>query len=80
VKRQADTLVGEPAEADVNDAYNQEMASTALAEVERMSNALYRQKFVRIVNAQKQVNRFNLYLPLSTFLFQSSCLGLDHRV
>jgi hypothetical protein len=63
VKRQADTIPGAPIEADVNDSYIQEMASTALAEVDRRSSALYRQKVVRIVNAQKQVNFNNLYLP-----------------
>jgi hypothetical protein len=67
VKRQADTLVGAPAQADVSDPYIQEMASTALAEVDRRSNALYRQKVVRIVNAQKQVNFINLYLSCSNF-------------
>jgi hypothetical protein len=75
VKRQADTLVGAPAEADVNDSYIQEMASTALAEVDRRSNALYRQKVVRIVSAQKQVNFINLYLSHSIFLFQFWSLG-----
>jgi hypothetical protein len=63
VRRQADTLLGAPIEADVNDSYIQEMASTALAEVDRRSSELYRQKVVRIVNAQKQVNFINLYLP-----------------
>jgi hypothetical protein len=67
LKRQADTLVGAPAQADVNDSYIQEMADTALAEVDRRSNALYRQKVVRIVNAQKQVNFINLYLSCSAF-------------
>jgi hypothetical protein len=56
VKRQAGNLPGAPIEADVNDSYIQEMANTALAEVDRRSNELYRQKVVRIVNAQKQVN------------------------
>jgi hypothetical protein len=56
VKRHADTLVGAPAEADISDPYIQEIASAAVAEVDRRSNALYRQKVVRIVEAQKQVN------------------------
>lgn len=68
MKRQADALVGAPAQADVSDPYIQEMASTALAEVDRRSNALYRQKVVRIVNAQKQVN-INLYLSHGIFYF-----------
>jgi hypothetical protein len=67
VKRQADVLVGAPAQADVSDPYIQEMASTALAEVDRRSNALYTQKVVRIVNAQKQVNFVSLYLSRSIF-------------
>jgi hypothetical protein len=49
-------LVGAPAQANLDDPYIQEMARTALAEVDRRSNALYRQKVVRIVEAQKQVN------------------------
>jgi hypothetical protein len=55
VKRQAAVLVGAPAQADVGDSYIQEIARTALAEVDRRSNAVYRQKIVRIVNAQTQV-------------------------
>jgi hypothetical protein len=55
VRRQPDALVGAPTQADVNDPYIQEIASAALAEVDRRSNAIYRQKVVRIVNAQKQV-------------------------
>jgi hypothetical protein len=56
VKRHPDTLVGAPAQADVSDPYIQEIASAAVAEVDRRSNALYRQKVVRIVEAQKQVS------------------------
>jgi hypothetical protein len=56
VKKHTDVLVGAPTEADINDSYIQDIASTALAEVNRRSNALYRQKVVRIVEAQKQVN------------------------
>jgi hypothetical protein len=55
-KKHTDVLVGAPTEADVSDSYIQDIASTALAEVDRRSNALYRQKVVRIVEAQKQVN------------------------
>jgi Cystatin domain. len=55
VKKRSDALTGAPSPADVNDPYIQEIASTALAEVDRRSNALYRQKVVRIVKAQKQV-------------------------
>jgi hypothetical protein len=55
VKRQDNVLPGAPAQANVNDSYIQEMASAALAEVDRRSNALYRQKIVRILSAQKQV-------------------------
>jgi hypothetical protein len=46
---------GAPTEADVNDPYIQEIARDALAEVDRRSNALYRQKVVMIMEAQKQV-------------------------
>jgi hypothetical protein len=58
VKRHADVLVGargSPAQANLDDPYIQEVARSALAEVDRRSNAAYRQKIVRIVNAQKQV-------------------------
>jgi hypothetical protein len=48
-------LVGAPTQANLNDPYIQEIASAALAEIDRQSNALYRQKVVRIVEAQKQV-------------------------
>jgi hypothetical protein len=56
VKRSANALAGAPSPADVNDPYIQEIASTALAEIDGRSNALYRQKVVRIVEAQKQVH------------------------
>jgi hypothetical protein len=55
VKRRADSLVGAPAQADVSDPYIQEIASAAVAEVDRRSNALYRQRIIRIVEAQQQV-------------------------
>ena len=55
MKKRSDTLTGAPNQADVSDPYIQEIASAALAEVDRRSNALYRQKVVRIVEAQKQV-------------------------
>jgi hypothetical protein len=60
-----DVLVGAPTEADVSDSYIQDIASTALAEIDRRSNALYRQKVVRIVEAQKQVNQrfFSTWIP-----------------
>lgn len=48
-------ILGAPFQADVNDSYIQEIARHALAEVDRRSNAIYRQKIVRIVNSQKQV-------------------------
>ncbi|PNF32289.1 hypothetical protein B7P43_G16846, partial [Cryptotermes secundus] len=54
-KKHTDVLVGAPTEADVSDPYIQDIASTALAEVDRRSNALYKQKVVRIVEAEKQV-------------------------
>jgi len=55
VKKRSDALTGAPTQADVSDPYIQDIASAALAEVDRRSNALYRQKVVRIVEAQKQV-------------------------
>jgi len=55
VNKRSDALTGASAQADVNDPYIQEIASSALAELDRRSNALYRQKVVRIVEAQKQV-------------------------
>jgi hypothetical protein len=55
VKRRANLVPGAPYPADVNDPYIQEIANAALAEIEGRSNALYRQKVVRIVEAQKQV-------------------------
>ncbi|XP_021923638.1 uncharacterized protein LOC110831681 isoform X2 [Zootermopsis nevadensis] len=55
VRRQTDMILGAPSQADVNDSYIQEIARHALAEVDRRSNAIYRQKIVRIVNSQKQV-------------------------
>jgi len=42
-------------QADVNDSYIQEIASFALAEIDGRSNALYRQKILKIVEAQQQV-------------------------
>lgn len=55
MKRRANVLTGAPYEADISDPYIQEIANTALVEVDGRSNALYRQKLVRIVEAQKQV-------------------------
>ena len=55
MKRRASVLTGAPAQADITDPYIQEIANTASAEVDGRSNALYRQKLVRIVEAQKQV-------------------------
>jgi hypothetical protein len=55
VKRQDIPALGAPSAADVNDPYIQEIASTALSEIDGRSNALYRQKVVRIVEAQTQV-------------------------
>jgi hypothetical protein len=62
VKKHSDVLVGAPTEANLDDPYIQEIASTALAEIDRRSNALYRQKVVRIVEAQKQVNEYLLFI------------------
>jgi hypothetical protein len=55
VKRHTNLLTGAPIQADISDPYIQEIANTALVEVDGRSNALYRQKVVRIVEAQKQV-------------------------
>jgi hypothetical protein len=55
VKRRASVLTGAPVQANTTDPYIQEIANTALAEVDGRSNTLYRQKVVRIVEAQKQV-------------------------
>jgi len=55
VKRHTNLLTGAPIQADISDPYIQEIANAALAEVDGRSNALYRQKVVRIVEAQKQV-------------------------
>jgi hypothetical protein len=55
VKRLAISPPGAPAQADVSDPYIQEIASAALVELDRRSNALYKQKIVRILNAQQQV-------------------------
>ena len=55
MKRDAVLILGAPAEADVSEPYIREVADTSLAEVDRISNSLYRQKVVRIVAAQKQV-------------------------
>jgi hypothetical protein len=60
-----DALTGAPSPADVNDPYIQEIASAALAEFDRRSNALYRQKVVRIVEAQKQV--ISVYFWFQTY-------------
>ena len=54
MKRQGASL-GAITQADVNDPYIQEIASSALAEIDGRSNALYRQKVLRIVEAQQQV-------------------------
>jgi len=59
VKKRSDALTGAPVKADVNDPYIQDIASAALAEVDRRSNALYKQKVVRILEAQTQV--FSIY-------------------
>jgi hypothetical protein len=48
-------LVGGAAQADVNDSYIQEIASFALAEIDGKSDAPYRQKILRIVEARRQV-------------------------
>jgi uncharacterized alkaline shock family protein YloU len=42
-------------QADVSDPYIQEIASSALAEIDGRSNANYKQKILRIVEARKQV-------------------------
>jgi hypothetical protein len=59
VKRQGLSVPGASlggiTQADVNDPYIQEIASSALAEIDGRSNALYRQKVLRIVEAQQQV-------------------------
>jgi hypothetical protein len=64
-KKHTDVLVGAPTEADVDDSYIRDISSFALAEIDRRSNALYRQKVVRIVEAQKQVNQhfFSVWNP-----------------
>ncbi|XP_069682652.1 uncharacterized protein [Periplaneta americana] len=54
-KRHADVLVGAPIQADINDPAVQEMANLALTELDRTSNALYKQKIVHILEARKQV-------------------------
>jgi len=48
-------LPGGITQADVNDSYIQEIASSALAEIDGRSNALYRQKVLRILDARQQV-------------------------
>ena len=48
-------VVGAPYQADVNDPYIQEIASSALAEIDGRSNAVYKQKVLRIAEARKQV-------------------------
>jgi hypothetical protein len=57
VKREEHSLplLGGITQADVSDPYIQEIANAASAEVDGISNALYRQKVVRIVEARKQV-------------------------
>ena len=55
MKRHASVLAGAPVQADISDPYIQEIANAALVEVDGRSNALYRQKVVRIVEARKQV-------------------------
>jgi hypothetical protein len=65
LKKRHDALTGAPSPADIDDPYIQEIANAALAEVDRRSNALYRQKVVRIVKAQKQV--ISVYSWFQTF-------------
>ena len=55
MKRDASGLTGAPVQADSSDPYIQEIVNAALVEVDGRSNALYRQKVVRVVEAQKQV-------------------------
>jgi hypothetical protein len=64
-RRHTDVLLGTPIEADVNDSYIRDLASIALVEIDRRSNSLNRQKVVRIVEAQKQVNQhfFSMWNP-----------------
>ncbi|PSN29667.1 hypothetical protein C0J52_23971 [Blattella germanica] len=50
-------LIGGPIDADTNDTYIQELAGTALEEVDRRSNAIYKQQIVRIIEAKKQNNQ-----------------------
>ena len=56
MKRQGlGALPGGTTQTDVNDPYIQQIASSALAEIDGRSNALYKQKVLRIVEAQQQV-------------------------
>jgi hypothetical protein len=80
LKKRSDALTGAPSPADVNDPYIQEIAGAAVAEVDRRSNALYRQKVVRIVEAHKQVIRVcSWFQTLAMFLMLSAFFWLIHR-
>ena len=48
-------LTAAPIIANVSDPYIQEIASSALLEIDWISNDIYRQNVIRIVEAQKQV-------------------------
>ena len=72
MKRRASSLTGAPVQADINDPYIQEIANAALAEVDGRSNALYRQKVVRIVEAKKQVCIFFFSQLYHAFLILSN--------
>ena len=48
-------MLGGIDQADVNDPYIQGIASSALAEIDGRSNAHYKQKILRIVEARQQV-------------------------
>jgi len=52
---QPGALTTAPIEANVSDPYIQEIAISALLEIDWISNDSYRQKVIRIVEAQKQV-------------------------
>jgi len=71
VKRRASSLTGAPVQADINDPYIQEIANAALAEVDGRSNALYRQKVVRIVEAKKQVCIFFFFFTVVPCIFDT---------
>jgi hypothetical protein len=49
------SVLGGINQADVNDPYIQGIASSALAEIDWRSNANYKQKILRIVEARQQV-------------------------